>query len=811
MRFRLAAALLAALVAVAASGSAAPVRGAFHGPPRVTQTVLPNGLRVVVVEDHLAPLAHVAMWYRYGSTGDPPGHFGTAHALEHMMFRGTHVLPGANAFDLVGARLGFDANAETDFESTHYYETVPVDGLAVALRIEADRMRNLLLRPRDWELERRAVLAELSGDQSSAVDALENAVRAAAYGASPFGRDRIGTRHDLLRTTVADLRRAYDAAYRPDNATLVVAGDVEPAAVLALARTWFGPLYGHAHAAAVRTERVAARGFVVRLPESDMNVVDVALESHGGEAADAFAEGVAAELLGPEHAALRTALVDAGPCTWYDVDDDTQLYGGLYHIVCHLGYRARPATAIRAIRRGLRTLAAHPPMGAAVGYARRAIIVGTAYARDSLTSEAYLFGASIALQQTDPRRADLETAHVTDAQVAAVLRRWAEPVGVGIATRTSTFSEGYVPARRTRTEHVPPAAGDREEAGIDAAWARAAMLPARTRPSPPVEAFALPNGLRVFVEPRRGNGTVYVRAGVERRSIVRAAEDAQSERIDSLAERHAIVVTRGTSLDMHGFARDLPTMLGLVAGVWRSPRTSLRPEQAWLVVVGDVGPLAVRARVTQSFAGWRAAGPPSPQPSATPPMWLSRNGQNRMLTLHVGTPSAVGMLVQPAPGRDDPDSAAMTILNEILGENGDFDSALMREVRVRRGLAYSVGSLYEPADKVLMIMFESPRRDFSATRAAVRAVVERLHTGAISAADAARARHKLVAKALRDESDVSRILERLSAAAREHRAPDDVAALAARYDAVTLDDLRRVARTRLTPDAMAEFAEGQFP
>ena len=800
----LAAALLAALLAHPSGGAAAT----FSSQPRVTQTTMTNGLRVVVVENHALPLAQVAMWYRFGSSNDPPGRRGLAHALEHMMFRGTHAMPGP-ALDLVAAQLGFETNAETDFESTHYYQTVPVENLGVALHIEADRMRGLLLRPRDWSSERRAVIAEIAGYESSDAGALENAVRRTAYGASPFAHDPAGTADDLARTSAADLRRAYDAAYAPDNATLVVTGDVEPTAVFARVRELFSSIRGRSRVIHVPTERLAARGFTVRRKAVSEDVVDVALESQGLLASGA-AEEVAVELIQPRHAALRDLLVGAGPCLSYDVDDDSQLRGGLYHVICRVDTEvATPAMAVRAIRRALIHLAAHVPANA-ITYARRRDLAESAYARDALASEADLFGESIALQQTDPRVFDRDAARVSPAAVTAVLRRWANPVGVGIASGARRYGIREVGSRKTRSETVSPAATN--DLPIVPTWARGTPRPPPPVDSSPVDTFAFSNGVRVFVEPRRGNGTVYIRGGFDRMTDLEfwRADDASR-----FAEPHAMTIELGPQTNMHGYARDLGTMLSVLSDFWRTPfrqtarsRDALRarrPEHAWIVVTGDVDPLAVRALTSRLFGGWQVKGPdadpPSPAPNALP-------SPGSVMTFGAPAPGAMGMLMQPAPGRDDPDSSAMAILNAILGGDGDFDTRLMRDVRIRRGLVYTVASLYDPRHSAMLIGFEGRSRDLAATRAAIRAVVEGLRTGGISPAERERAVRKLLAKALRQEATPDGILDRLSAAARERRTPDDLETLAARYAAVRLDDLERVARTRLLPDRMIEIDKG---
>ena len=810
MKLPLAAPLLAAVLLLGTSGSAAQTA---LPSPRVTQTVLRNGLRVVVVENHAVPLANVAMWYRIGSADDPPGHTGLAHALEHMMFRGTRALSGAG-IDLVHARLGIDANAQTDYESTHYYQTVPVDALAVALHIEADRMHGLTLGPRDWELERGAVLAELSADASTASTALESAVRRVAYGGSPFAHDPIGAERDVLRTSVADLRRAYEAAYQPDNATLVVTGDVAPDAVVRLARTLFGPLHGHARIAHPHAAAPVARGFTVRLSPFDTRLVDVALAAHGERASDSPAEEVTAELLGPEHVPLRDALIGAGkPCASYEVDDDRVLDGGLYHIVCRLEIGIVPRDAIRTLRQALRTLAARPPSATDVAYARRADVATAAFARDSLSSEADYFGGNIAMLRTDPRRWEADSARVSAAAVAAVLQRWAEPVGYGIALteRDAPAAQG-APDRRERLEHVAPAA---EGAAVEPPWARVQPHGVRTEDVAPVDAFALANGVRVFVEPRRGNGTVYVRGGFDAGPAVRFGPSRFPELL-RIAEEHAIAIDDSSDgIGLHGYARELPTMLALIGARMRTVRSVVgqkpSPAHAWMAVTGDVDPDMMRARAGVVFEGWHAA---HAEPSASPrpsPAPMKNPNVSRPMVIRVGTASVRALLMQRAPEGSDPDRPAMTLLDEVLGANGDLDARLATEVRRRRGLAYAVGTFYDGDNGRFFVFFEAPRARFRAARTAVRDVLGGLQKNPVTTEELERARHKLLAAALHDDASPTGILDRLSAAARNHQPPDDLQSLAARYDAVTLDDVRRVARTRLTPNAMMEFDEGPVP
>ncbi|HZT11555.1 MAG TPA: pitrilysin family protein, partial [Candidatus Baltobacteraceae bacterium] len=154
---------------------------------------LSNGLQVLVVEDHAAPVVHTSVLYRFGSLYETPGKTGLAHALEHMMFRGTPQISAGGLDDIV-ARLGAQMNGTTDYDYTNFLFDMPADRAAIALQIEADRMRRLSLNASDWEIERRAVLSEIDGDESSPFFNLLSRVRAAAYPGLPAGRTPSGVR-----------------------------------------------------------------------------------------------------------------------------------------------------------------------------------------------------------------------------------------------------------------------------------------------------------------------------------------------------------------------------------------------------------------------------------------------------------------------------------------------------------------------------------------------------------------------------------------------------------------------------------------
>jgi zinc protease len=217
--------------------AAAPAIGAS-----LHQDTLPNGMKVIVKEDARAPVAVSMMWYQAGSMDETAGTTGVAHVLEHMMFRGTRELePGE--FSRVVARAGGRDNAFTNRDYTVYHQQLHKSGLALALKLEADRMANLTLSQQEFAKEIKVVMEERrlrTDDQPRSL--LWEQLQAAAYQAHPYRTPVIGWMDDLQNMRVEDAREWYARWYAPNNATLVVVGDVSAEEVLNEARRQFGSI-----------------------------------------------------------------------------------------------------------------------------------------------------------------------------------------------------------------------------------------------------------------------------------------------------------------------------------------------------------------------------------------------------------------------------------------------------------------------------------------------------------------------------------------------------------------------------------------
>lgn len=214
---------------------ALPVKAA-----EVTDFTLENGLEVVVIEDHRAPAVVHMVWYRVGSADEPAGNSGIAHFLEHLMFKATDELTSGELSETV-ARNGGSDNAFTSYDYTAYFQRIAVDRLELVMRMEASRMDGLALVDEDIATERDVVIEERNQRVENDPGALFSEQRnAAQYLNHPYGTPVIGWKHEAHSLTLDDAESFYEAHYGPNNAILVVAGDVEPEQVRSLAETYYG-------------------------------------------------------------------------------------------------------------------------------------------------------------------------------------------------------------------------------------------------------------------------------------------------------------------------------------------------------------------------------------------------------------------------------------------------------------------------------------------------------------------------------------------------------------------------------------------
>ncbi|MDX2223729.1 MAG: pitrilysin family protein [Rhodospirillaceae bacterium] len=237
---RVKALLVAALVSFASTGAGpAAAAVAVFG---AESFMLKNGMEVVVIPNHRAPVVTHMVWYRVGAIDEPPGKSGIAHFLEHLMFKGTPKYP-AGAMNEVVARNGGDQNAFTSYDYTAYYQNIAVDRLPLMMEIEADRMRNLILSEEDVSTERDVIIEERRMRVSNRPEAiLGERLDAAMWMTHRYGIPVLGWAEEMADLQRADALAFYKRFYSPENAILVVAGDMTAAKLKPLAEKHYGSI-----------------------------------------------------------------------------------------------------------------------------------------------------------------------------------------------------------------------------------------------------------------------------------------------------------------------------------------------------------------------------------------------------------------------------------------------------------------------------------------------------------------------------------------------------------------------------------------
>jgi zinc protease len=230
------------LLSVILSGTATLACAQTPVTDQAQEFMLKNGMKIIVKEDHRAPTVAQMIWYRVGSIDEVNGTTGVAHALEHMMFKGTRHLK-VGEFSSKVAALGGSENAFTNRDYTAYFQQIEKSRLSAVMALEAERMANLRFDQKEFAKEIRVVMEERrwrTDDQPSGM--LNEAQNAAAFVAHPYHHPVVGWMDDLEHMTVADVKAWYERWYAPNNATMVIAGDVDAEQVRQMAERYFGPI-----------------------------------------------------------------------------------------------------------------------------------------------------------------------------------------------------------------------------------------------------------------------------------------------------------------------------------------------------------------------------------------------------------------------------------------------------------------------------------------------------------------------------------------------------------------------------------------
>jgi len=504
-------------VRAAAAETAAVAPSAQQGVLRATLT---NGLRVIIVRNTLAPVVSTAVNYLVGSDEAPPGFPGMAHAQEHMMFRGS---PGLTADQLadIGSIMGGNFNADTRESITQYLYTVPAEDLDLALHIEAVRMRGVNDSAKEWSHERGAIEQEVAQDLSSPSYVLYEKLRALAFADTPYAHDALGTRPSFDKTTAQMLKQFYDTWYAPNDAILIIVGDVELDATLAKVRQLFGGIpRKHLPARpAVEPRPMEAHSFTVKT-DRPTGTQMIAVRVPGLDSPDFPALEVLTDVLSSHRFELY-GLVPEGKALDADFELDPLPKAGLAYAVVAFASDADPKTLESEVRAILARVARDGVPADLVAAAKLQERRETEFLKNSIAGLASVWSDAVALYGlTSPEEDLTRIEKVSVADVNRVARKYLKLDDAVSAVMLPQGSGPPTPASGGFGGQENISLGEAKPTSLPE-WARAAVTRLAVPPSTthPVVTH-LANGITLIVQPEDVSDTVSVFGHIRSRAEV---------------------------------------------------------------------------------------------------------------------------------------------------------------------------------------------------------------------------------------------------------------------------------------------------
>jgi zinc protease len=518
MRFTTRALSLVCSVAFAASVSLASIAAEAAPRVEVTRATLPNGLRIVVLRDRLAPV--VTTWLNVDAGSNDEAFDGLAHAQEHMFYRGSRTLGGPEA-DQIAGFTGDEDNADTQSEITQYFHLVPAADLDLALHLDASRFAGILDAPRDWLEERGAIEQEVTRNNSDASYRLGVKILHHVMAGTRYANDGLGTLESFGKQIGSpQLRAFYDTWYHPNNALYVIAGDIDPQVAIASVRRSFGAMPAAKLPAHVvgKLTLLAPATFTDTSDQSTIEA-EVAYRYPGFDDPAYAAAVVLGDVLNSQRGDLF-GLVAAGRAQSVEADVSTWPEAGMLQLISRVAIGTKPRAAIADLGALVARYRAHGVSASLVEAAKRREIVRVQTAAANVETLAQTWSQTLAVEHRTPDDDVAAIASVTPAAVDAVVRAYLVP-----ATATVAYA---IPKSGGSSDTVAVAASDTNAKKTTTAavhlplWATNALhhlaLPKRTiAPT----TFVLSNGLHVVVQPEHAspyvavNGTIAHDAGLE--------------------------------------------------------------------------------------------------------------------------------------------------------------------------------------------------------------------------------------------------------------------------------------------------------
>jgi zinc protease len=405
-------------------------------PGELTVERLDNGLTVALLASPQAPVVTTALWYRAGTRDEAPGHGGEAHFLEHMMFKGSSRF-GPGEVDRRTQVLGGANNAFTSHDATTYYFQLAADRWTAALEMEADRMAGLTLGPREVDSERRVILEEIAMYEDDPWDSLTQAVEKVLYRGHPYGRPVLGRREELLATGAEALRAFHRRLYRPDNAVLVVGGDLgRPGEALEAVDRAFGALESGAGRRRVPGARTLPSG-LVRITRRKGEVPRLLLSMPAPAVSDpdfpALRLATAVLGLGRSSRLFRTLVDERQVCSWVSTSLTDALDPGAFSAASEVVPGCEPERVEDEVLRIIAALGAEPPSPEELERAREMMLSDWTFGHERISQQTLTVGSDLTFFDAGWSEAEIaRIARVGPEDVGRVAERWLTPRESGV-------------------------------------------------------------------------------------------------------------------------------------------------------------------------------------------------------------------------------------------------------------------------------------------------------------------------------------------------------------------------------------------
>jgi len=395
-------AVLMSLPALASAQSGATSQSSTSHTPQVARTILANGLNVVVVANHLAPAVTSIMNYNVGSREAPKGFPGMAHAQEHMMFRGTDSLSAAQ-ISAIAAGMGGRFNAQTQDELTQYYFSVPAKYLNVALHLQAARMKSVADKPAAWKQERGAIEKEVGRDLSNPGYVAHKRMLQQLFNGTPYSHDALGTKASFDKTKASMLKSFYNTWYAPNNATLVIAGDVNPKRVVAKVRHLFGGIQSKKLPKRPRIELSSVNTSPIHMTtDRGWGLAYLAFRTPGTSNASTYATmKVLARILNDPRGRLYSQLVVSGQSLGTLFSVRAMRQAGIAYVAAGFAKGADSQALVKHLKTIVAHIARKGVTAQQVAAAKRQLKTHAAARQDSIAGQASRWSRAVAKRQYD--------------------------------------------------------------------------------------------------------------------------------------------------------------------------------------------------------------------------------------------------------------------------------------------------------------------------------------------------------------------------------------------------------------------------